>query len=65
MKYIIAAILATTLLSSGIYALTTLADTSPVEKTESVVALTVSGKMGVKISDTLCTTPTGVEVCLN
>lgn len=61
----IVAIVATTLLSSGIYALTTLADNSPVEKVENIVSVTATGKTGVKISDMLCSTSSGVEVCLN
>ncbi len=66
MKYVIAAILGVTILAGGIYGLTTLVDDTPAaNKDESLVSLTVNGKMGVKISDMLCTTSTGVEVCLN
>ena len=66
LKVIIVGILATVLLSLTIFSIASMADSSSVEKTESVTSVTVNGKMGVKISDTLCITSSGTtEICLN
>lgn len=64
MKYIILALIAL-VISVGV--LVSLADDTPSEadKSDSVVAVGISGQVGVKISDNLCINPfTGApEVC--